>query len=221
MVVLFFNERGNILLNKYFSNVDIKIMLNILTNFPSLSYSFSTSDKIIVGDKTKYFKVFKKMYAKISSKENNLNNESVEKELNLMPIKEVNNLKSYLNNNNLEIQKLFMIGNNKNLLKFKNKLLKKLGDKVRITDSGVNNLEINSHDVSKGLALEYLANILNISLKQTMAFGDSANDIDLMETAGVSIVMSNSNLDILKEKADIIAPSHDNDGVAKILSRLY
>ena len=45
------------------------------------------------------------------------------------------------------------------------------------------------------------------------------NDLELFDTVGISVAMENSELDQLKEKADMIAESNDNDGVAKVLSK--
>lgn len=71
----------------------------------------------------------------------------------------------------------------------------------------------------KGNALKALASELNIDLEDTMAIGDSMNDISMVETAGVGIAMGNAD-ERLKKIASFIAPSNDDDGVAKIIRKI-
>ncbi len=49
-----------------------------------------------------------------------------------------------------------------------------------------------------------------------MAFGDGANDLDMMKEVGIGVAMSNGKEEI-KEAADYIAASNDEDGVARFL----
>ncbi len=80
------------------------------------------------------------------------------------------------------------------------------------------NLEINALGVNKGNALEAIADICNISLKNTMAIGDGANDMTMIERAGVGVVMGNA-LKELKGYGDYITLSNNNDGAAKAIER--
>lgn len=70
-------------------------------------------------------------------------------------------------------------------------------------------MHINS---SKGKALEKLADYLNISLKETIAFGDDYNDIEMLETAGVGVAMGNAVSD-LKNIADYITTEYNKNGI--------
>lgn len=80
-------------------------------------------------------------------------------------------------------------------------------------------LEITKLGTDKGFALETLCNHLNIDLKNTIAFGDGENDLEFLSKAGISVAMGNAK-DIVKQKADIIADTNDNNGVEKILKKL-
>ena len=65
-----------------------------------------------------------------------------------------------------------------------------------------------------------MSNLLTIAVtnfsptyvSQTAAFGDGANDIEMMEHAGFGIAMGNASED-LKEVASWIAPPVDQDGL--------
>ncbi len=80
-------------------------------------------------------------------------------------------------------------------------------------------IEIMAPGVDKGTGLAFLAKYLQIPTAQVMAVGDSQNDEAMLDFAGVSAVMANGDTN-LKAKADIIADSNQEEGVAKLLGTL-
>lgn len=87
-----------------------------------------------------------------------------------------------------------------------------LGDSVHITKSKPHFLEIMHHEGTKGLALEFLAAHFGCELSETIAVGDSWNDHEMLEAAGLGVAMANS-IPALKEIADFITLSNNEDGV--------
>lgn len=87
---------------------------------------------------------------------------------------------------------------------------------VIVTSSFSNNLEINGLGATKGEAIVRLADHLGLAYEQTMGFGDGENDMTMMTMAGIGIAMGNAG-DGLKEKADYVTLSNDEDGVAVAL----
>ncbi len=87
---------------------------------------------------------------------------------------------------------------------------------VDITSSGADNFDIVAKGVNKGCALKFLASSLNISREEIAAIGDNENDCSMINYAGFGIAMSNGTSEI-KNVADIITASNDEDGVAQIL----
>lgn len=86
--------------------------------------------------------------------------------------------------------------------------------------SQATNLEVTSSDASKGSALLWLCRRLGISPSQTLAFGDSMNDIPMLREAGMGIAMSNARKDV-KEQADgQTRLDNDHSGVAEYLEEL-
>ena len=53
-------------------------------------------------------------------------------------------------------------------------------------------------------------------MDDVIAFGDEENDLTMIEMAGVGVVMENGS-DFMKEKADFITKSNDEDGIAYYL----
>ena len=82
-----------------------------------------------------------------------------------------------------------------------------------VTSAFAENLELTSKTATKSNALLRLAGILGISQEETMAIGDSFNDLDMLEAAGISVAMGKAEPEI-KETADLITKTNDEDGVA-------
>lgn len=76
--------------------------------------------------------------------------------------------------------------------------------------------ELVAHNVSKGRALREVATLRDISVAKTVAVGDSANDVSMLEAAGLSIAMGNGTK-VAQEAADWITNSVDEDGLARAL----
>lgn len=78
---------------------------------------------------------------------------------------------------------------------------------------GYNNLEFTRKDADKGVGLRRLAELLDIDPAQTMAIGDTENDLAIIEAAGIGVAMGNAT-DAVKAKADYVTTSNTEDGVA-------
>jgi len=78
------------------------------------------------------------------------------------------------------------------------------------------NFEINRAGVNKGSALARLAGRLGLTSKEVMAIGDNNNDLPMLQYAGIAVAMENA-LAGVKERADFVTHSNDEDGVAYAL----
>ena len=85
-----------------------------------------------------------------------------------------------------------------------------------VTTSIVNNIELNSREATKGIALAKLAARLGVPLSETMAFGDDHNDISMLRSAGLGIAMENAALAV-KQAADCVTDGCDQNGVANAM----
>jgi Cof subfamily protein (haloacid dehalogenase superfamily) len=93
-----------------------------------------------------------------------------------------------------------------------------LGDAVHITKSKPYFLEIMHHEGTKGLALEFLAGHFGCDLSETIAVGDSWNDHEMLEAAGLGVAMENA-IPALKEIANFITLSNNEDGVKHVIEK--
>ena len=100
----------------------------------------------------------------------------------------------------------------------RNQIDENLSVSLNVTFSDENYLEIMQKNISKGDALKVLLAKLGLPLHQTMAFGDSMNDVELFRTVAHPILMENSvrNLQALFPNAKRAQENH-NDGVARFL----
>ena len=64
------------------------------------------------------------------------------------------------------------------------------------TSSFQNNLELNWKSADKGKGLLHLAEHLGLSSAETIAFGDSSNDLSMLRAAGVGVAMGNASEDV-------------------------
>ena len=79
--------------------------------------------------------------------------------------------------------------------------------------------EISSKNVDKWYAIEYLISKLNIEKEEVITIGDNMNDKKMIEEAGLGIAMGQSS-PLIKEVADDITSSNEEDGVATALDKI-
>lgn len=82
------------------------------------------------------------------------------------------------------------------------------------------NLEMSPANVTKGSGLRELCEVLKLDLSETVAIGDAPNDVEILQTAGLAVVMGNAS-DEIKKLADHITLDNDNDGVAAAIDRFF
>ena len=76
-----------------------------------------------------------------------------------------------------------------------------------------------SGGVSKGKGVLYLAELYGIQPEKIITVGDNMNDIDMIETAGIGVAVSNAE-DKVKEAADIQVCSNNEGAIADILEKI-
>lgn len=91
-------------------------------------------------------------------------------------------------------------------------------DAFEITNSSPTNIEVNAIGINKAKGIEKVCSLLGITMENVMACGDSMNDIAMIKEAGLGIAMGNAQ-DIVKEAADWVTASNDEDGVAEAIKK--
>ena len=81
------------------------------------------------------------------------------------------------------------------------------------------NGELISRKFNKGAAIRRVCEKLRVPVGDTIGFGDSMNDVDMIETAGIGVCMGNGS-ESLKAKSDRVCPPVDRDGLASAFREL-
>lgn len=92
-----------------------------------------------------------------------------------------------------------------------------LGTEIR--PSGLEMAEIAAAGVSKSTGLEIVCQRYGIAASDVVAFGDGLNDVDMLRWAGHGVAMSNA-APMVRDAADSIAPSNEDDGVAVVVEAM-
>ncbi|MBP2133915.1 phosphoglycolate phosphatase (TIGR01487 family) [Methanomicrobium sp. W14] len=92
---------------------------------------------------------------------------------------------------------------------------------VKILDSGFA-VHIQSEGVNKGTTFLKLADEMCISPREFIAIGDSLNDVELLENAGVGVAVAGGQIESQKpEAADYISQKKYGDGFSESVRRYF
>ena len=92
-------------------------------------------------------------------------------------------------------------------------------EEITVTRALSNNIEVNAEGVDKGKGMLKLAELLGIRREEIIVFGDGWNDLSMIQEAGCGVAMGNAQ-EVVKEAADIVTDSNEEDGVAKIIEKI-
>lgn len=96
---------------------------------------------------------------------------------------------------------------------------RQFGRAVHAVQSSAVFLEITHPLATKSAACAHLAQLLSLKASEIMAFGDSMNDLDLLQFAGCSVAVANAVPPVLAA-CQYVTKNNDEDGVACALERL-
>lgn len=117
-----------------------------------------------------------------------------------------------------QVSKVLLLADPKKLQTAKEKLSGQMGDEFSIAISKPFFLEVTAPGVDKGTSLLRLCETLGIDPAETLAIGDSYNDVPMLKVAGLSVAMGNAP-DEIKQQADYITATCQEDGVARAIEK--
>ncbi len=74
--------------------------------------------------------------------------------------------------------------------------------------------DIIPEDGGKPVGMQTMMNLYGLTREECMSFGDGANDISMLEYAGIGVAMGNAS-DTVKNAADYVTDDIDNNGLRK------
>ncbi|CAN5376471.1 HAD family hydrolase [soil metagenome] len=94
-----------------------------------------------------------------------------------------------------------------------------VGEHATVTWSDLGLLEISAAGITKASALQRYVTERGMGSGDVMAFGDMPNDLAMLHWAGHSVAVANAHPNV-REAADEVTASNDDDGVAQVLERM-
>jgi len=90
---------------------------------------------------------------------------------------------------------------------------------LTIIRSGELFIDIMHPKATKGYALQQILTMYEILPEEVISFGNYFNDIEMLQLAGIGVAMQNSPAGV-KELANYVTPSNNEDGVAEFLEKM-
>lgn len=87
------------------------------------------------------------------------------------------------------------------------------------TLSGAPFVEVMAEGVTKASGLARLCEHLEVDRADVIAFGDALNDVEMLRWAGHGVAMETAD-DVVRDAADEVTTSNDDDGVARVIERM-
>jgi Cof subfamily protein (haloacid dehalogenase superfamily) len=115
--------------------------------------------------------------------------------------------------------KLLLLGEAKWLQDISAAIRRDFAQQVALVQTEDYMLQVMHATVSKARALRVVASEMNVRREQVMAIGDNANDVGMLQWAGIAVAMANAAPEALAA-ADYVTDHHDADGAAHAIRRI-
>lgn len=125
-------------------------------------------------------------------------------------------MKEKIDKSDYENKEVYMV--NLNVNRINEKVYREKFNDFHFTRANEETMDVVNQGVTKGKAIEKLADHLKLDREDTMAFGDGLNDLEMIKYAGKGIAMENG-FDELKKNADYVTDSVSDDGIMKGLKK--
>lgn len=189
-------KTGNILFQQKFPLELLPEICEIIKDYP-VGINTYEGENIIVG--------------------NNVNKYTeLEARINGMGIKYIDDFTGYVK---FDINKCLLQGEPEDIMKLEKILSEKYKGRLGVFKSEAFFLEIVPEGIDKALSIDRLLGMIGINTEECIACGDGFNDISMIRYAGLGVAMSNAK-EPVKQAADFVTLSNDEDGIAHLLKKI-
>ncbi len=140
---------------------------------------------------------------------------NIEARINRMPVRQVD---SFIDTVDFQVTKCLMVGEGGYLGNVEVEMKARFGDRLNVYRSEPFFLEIMPQNIDKAYSLGKLSEYLGCPKEEMIACGDGFNDLSMIKYAGLGVAMANAQ-PVVKESADFITLSNDDDGVAYVVEK--
>ncbi|MBQ4580681.1 MAG: HAD family phosphatase [Clostridia bacterium] len=116
------------------------------------------------------------------------------------------------------VTKLLMMDSPERIAALYEEAMALFAGRASLTCSKAYFLECNPLRATKGNALKWCAQHFGFAMSELLAFGDSLNDVSMLEAAGTGVAMANAREDV-KAMGFPICGSNEEDGVARYIEQ--
>ncbi len=187
---------GQIVYDKTVPTSAIPEVYNIVKEFKDVDVITYTDKEIISGIKSNEY-------------------DEIEAMITGMPIVEVENFVEYID---FPINKFLVTGEPTILDEVAKVLKRRFNSFLNVYKSQPFFLEVVPQNIDKANSLQKLLNSIGLTADQMICCGDGMNDLSMIEYAGLGVAMENAE-PLVKEKADFITKSNDDDGVLYVINQ--
>lgn len=131
---------------------------------------------------------------------------------------EVRGVESFLESVSRPVPKCLIVGDADRLALLEQKMIAELGNQMNIYRSESFFLELVPLNIDKAESLARLLAHVGMEREEMIAIGDGYNDLSMIQFAGMGVAMENAKPEV-KEAADYITTSNDEDGVADVVEK--
>lgn len=138
---------------------------------------------------------------------------SIESRINGMKVQMVPNFTDFVD---FEVNKLLMTAEDAKAERFESILNEEFGDIISVYRSEPFFIELMPKGVDKASSIDRMLDTVGLTRENIICCGDGYNDMTMIEYAGVGVAMANAQ-EKVKEKADYITKSNDEDGIVQVI----
>ncbi|NLZ48935.1 MAG: sugar-phosphatase [Clostridiales bacterium] len=188
-------KSGNMLFQKFMTGKDLHRIYKLSQEHDLNIHAFDKNGRLITPKANKYT--------------------DVEAEINKIQVQveDFNNIKY-----DDKIIKVMIVDEPEKLDKLEKNMPKEYSADYSIMRSASIFLEFLKPGINKSIGLSVLSEHLNIAKEEIIAVGDADNDIAMIKYAGLGVAMDNAFPQV-KEAADYITSSNNDDGVAEVIEK--
>lgn len=141
----------------------------------------------------------------------------LEARINKLPVRKIEDFGDY---DEVDVNKCIITGEGDYLATIEPKFQRVFGSRLNIYRSEPFFLELMPKNIDKAYSLSKLLEKLGLTKEEMVACGDGFNDSTMIKYAGLGVAMKNAQ-PIVKEVADFITKSNDEDGVAYVIEKFF
>ena len=126
----------------------------------------------------------------------------------------------FLDTINFPVPKCLIVGDPEPLAALEQKMRQDLEGQMNVFRSEPFFLELVPQGIDKAKSLAVLLEEIHLKREEMIAVGDGFNDLSMIRFAGLGVAMANAQ-EVVKQEADYITLSNEEDGVAAVVDRFF